>query len=53
VPLLLAHLGHWYMWLLYALPAFIVLGATLHSARTQRKARREGTPPPRYRGQDT
>jgi hypothetical protein len=42
VPLLLAHIGHWYMWLLYALPAFIVLGATLHSARAQRKARRQG-----------
>jgi hypothetical protein len=37
------------MWFLYALPAFIVLGATLHSAHTQRKARREGTPAPRYR----
>jgi hypothetical protein len=52
VPFLLAHLGHWYMWFLYALPAIIVLVATVHSARAQRKARRQGTPGPRYRGQD-
>jgi hypothetical protein len=43
VPLLLAHIGHWYMWLVYALPALIVLVATVHSARVQRKAKRQGT----------
>jgi hypothetical protein len=41
----LAHLGHWYMWILYAVPAFIVFGATAHSAWAQRKARRSEDPP--------
>lgn len=41
MPLLLAHVGHWYMWILYAFPALIVFGATLVSARSQRKAKRE------------
>ncbi len=42
VPLILAHVGHWYMWILYAVPALIVLVATVGSALSQRKAKREG-----------
>jgi hypothetical protein len=41
VPFVLAHIGHWYMWILYAVPAFVVLGATLASAASQRRAKRQ------------
>jgi ABC-type multidrug transport system permease subunit len=48
-PLPLAHIGHWWMWILYAVPALIVFAATVHSALAQRRARRDGRPAPRYR----
>ena len=38
------------MWILYAVPAIIVLVATVASALSQRRAKRTGTPAPRYRG---
>ncbi|MDT7582384.1 MAG: hypothetical protein QOK35_3700 [Pseudonocardiales bacterium] len=49
VTFLYANLGHWYMWILYAVPALIVLVATLGSALSQRRARRDQTAAPRYR----
>jgi hypothetical protein len=36
VPLL-AHLGHWYLWVPYAIPVLIVLGASLRAFRQQRR----------------
>lgn len=41
-----AHVGHWYIWILYAVPALIVVAATVHSVLAQRRARRRGEAPP-------
>jgi hypothetical protein len=35
--LVLAHAGHWALWVLYAVPVVIVLVATLHSLIQQRR----------------
>lgn len=37
----LAHLGHWYLWIPYALPVLIVLAASLSAFRQQRRENRE------------
>jgi len=34
---LLAHLGHWYLWVPYAIPVLIVLGASFRAFRQQRR----------------
>jgi hypothetical protein len=44
----LAHLGHWYMWVLYLVPVLIVLAASIHALIGQRREDREraaGEPP--------
>jgi hypothetical protein len=33
----LAHLGHWYLWIPYAIPVVVVLAASLHAFRQQRR----------------
>jgi heme exporter protein D len=40
-PPLLAHLGHWYLWVPYAIPVVVVLAASVHALRQQRKEDRE------------
>jgi hypothetical protein len=40
VPLI-AHVGHWYMWLLYAIPVLVVIGASVHALIDQRREDRE------------
>jgi hypothetical protein len=45
----LAHLGHWYLWIPYAIPVVVVLGASVHALRQQRRedaAREEVEEPP-------
>jgi len=45
----LAHLGHWYLWVPYAIPVVVVLGASVHALRQQRRedaAREEVEEPP-------
>ena len=37
----LAHLGHWYLWVPYAIPVIIVLAASVHAFRQQRREDRE------------
>jgi hypothetical protein len=37
----LAHLGHWYMWVLYMVPVLIVLAASFHALIDQRREDRE------------
>src|SRR5215208_6269966 len=37
----LAHVGHWYLWIPYAIPVVIVLAASLHAFRQQRRENRE------------
>jgi hypothetical protein len=37
----LAHLGHWYLWIPYVIPVFVVLAASLHAFRAQRREDRE------------
>jgi hypothetical protein len=37
----LAHLGHWYLWVPYAIPVLIVLAASLRAFRQQRAEDRE------------
>jgi hypothetical protein len=37
----LAHLGHWYLWIPYAIPVVIVLAASLHAFRQERREDRE------------
>jgi hypothetical protein len=37
----LAHLGHWYLWIPYAIPVVVVLAASLHAFRQQRREDRE------------
>ena len=39
---LLAHLGHWYLWVPYAVPVAIVLGASFRALRQQRREDRVG-----------
>jgi cytochrome c-type biogenesis protein CcmH/NrfF len=41
VILPLAHLGHWYLWIPYVIPVVIVLAASLHAFRQQRREDRE------------
>jgi hypothetical protein len=40
VPLL-AHVGHWYMWLLYAVPVLVVIAASVQALIEQRREDRE------------
>jgi hypothetical protein len=40
----LAHLGHWYLWIPYGIPVVIVLAASLHAFRQQRREDRERDP---------
>ena len=37
----LAHLGHWYLWIPYVIPVVVVLAASLHAFRTQRREDRD------------
>jgi heme exporter protein D len=37
----LAHLGHWYLWVPYAIPIIVVLAASIHALRQQRREDRE------------
>jgi hypothetical protein len=34
----IAHAGHWFLWILYAVPVFVVVGSIINSTR---RARRE------------
>jgi hypothetical protein len=34
---ILAHVGHWYLWVPYLIPVVIVLGASLRAFRQQRR----------------
>jgi hypothetical protein len=36
-----AHLGHWYLWIPYVIPVLVVLAASLHAFRQQRREDRE------------
>jgi hypothetical protein len=40
----LAHAGHYAVWVLYALPVVVVVGAIVRSAILTRRAQREGKP---------
>ena len=37
----LAHIGHWYMWILYLVPVLIVLAASIRAMVDQRREDRE------------
>ena len=37
----LAHLGHWYLWVPYAIPVIVVLAASIHAFRQQRREDRQ------------
>jgi len=37
----LAHIGHWYLWVPYAIPVIVVLAASFHALRQQRREDRE------------
>ena len=37
---LIAHIGHWYLWVPYAIPVVIVLGASFRAFRQQRRENR-------------
>jgi hypothetical protein len=37
----LAHVGHWYLWIPYVIPVVVVLAASLHAFRQQRREDRE------------
>jgi hypothetical protein len=37
---LIAHVGHWYLWVPYVVPVVIVLGASLRAFRQQRRENR-------------
>ncbi len=41
--ILLAHAGHWAMWVLYLVPVVIVLVATGRAFLEERRERREGS----------
>jgi hypothetical protein len=45
VALPLAHVGHWYLWIPYVIPVLVVLAASLHAFRQQRREDRDGNPP--------
>jgi hypothetical protein len=34
---LIAHIGHWYMWVLYAVPVLVVVAASVHALVAQRR----------------
>jgi hypothetical protein len=34
---LIAHVGHWYLWVPYAIPVLIVLGASFRAFKQQRR----------------
>jgi heme exporter protein D len=34
---LIAHIGHWYMWVLYAVPVLVVIAASVHALIAQRR----------------
>ena len=36
-PPILAHVGHWYLWMPYAIPVVIVLAASFRAFRQQRR----------------
>ena len=38
---LLAHVGHWYLWVPYAVPVVVVFGASFRAFRQQRREARE------------
>ena len=38
---LLAHAGHWALWVLYSVPVLVVLGASLNALLAQRRESRE------------
>jgi hypothetical protein len=38
---LLAHVGHWYMWLLYAVPVLVVIAASVRALIDQRREDRQ------------
>lgn len=38
--LLIAHVGHWYLWVPYLIPVAIVLGASFRAFRQQRRENR-------------
>jgi hypothetical protein len=40
-PLLLAHIGHWWTWLLYLPPVLIVLYSIVRTVITERRKARE------------
>jgi hypothetical protein len=42
--LLIAHVGHWYLWVPYMVPVVIVLGASLRAFRQQRREDRAHDP---------
>jgi hypothetical protein len=46
VPLI-AHVGHWYLWIPYAIPVVIVLGASFRAFRQQRREDRAHDEPGR------
>ena len=33
----IAHAGHWFLWILYAIPVFVVLGSIFTSMRRERR----------------
>jgi cytochrome c-type biogenesis protein CcmH/NrfF len=37
----IAHLGHWYLWIPYVIPVVVVLAASLHAFRQQRREDRD------------
>jgi hypothetical protein len=41
----LAHLGHWYLWIPYIIPVIVVLAASLHAFRQQRREDRDTETP--------
>jgi cytochrome c-type biogenesis protein CcmH/NrfF len=43
-PLLIAHAGHWLLWVLYLVPVVIVLFATAQAFLRERRARKEESP---------
>jgi hypothetical protein len=38
----IAHVGHWYLWIPYMIPVLVVLAASLHAFRQQRREDRDG-----------
>jgi hypothetical protein len=43
-PIVLAHAGHWLLWVLYAVPVLIVLAATAKAYLDGRREDASGTP---------